>query len=264
ITLLSIDSFAQVGSNPSKFNNGIQFPNETSVSTESVTGFAIRNEDGTYKDYLEKDSVIQFSASQKDRILDLIYQPNASLFSVSPASGERGVSTSLTVSYWVTPNDDEDMTGSINQGIGSITIDGSSHDVSGGSSGVSKTFTMTLNYERQGEAEEETKTATYTAYIPQWKGVSDEDAYTTYAGIDLTKFIQSSATTTMEVSPSAEYVWFISNKSNATVLDGNNFVQTVGTWGDGTSEFYSKSLSLTLADGITTATVYLYRSRNTK
>lgn len=253
----------------SPFPNGVRIINTTEVGLEDFARFPVMSDNGVIVDWVKQDSVIQFSYSQKARILDLIYIPNTSSISVSPTNGERGVSNALTVTYTVTPNDDESMTGSINQGIGSITIDGSPHNVSGGSSTATKTFTMTLDYTRQGETEQETKSATYTTYLPQWAGWSDEDDFgDDYSAIsaetDFQKYIQSSASITRTFSPSGEYIWFISNKSNATVLDGNNFVQTVGTWGDGTSEFYRKSLTLTLADGTTTGTVYLYRSRNTK
>lgn len=263
LAFIGIGVFGQI----QNFNLPVKFNSVSEVDTENFN-YLYGVGDSQIMVKVAKDSVIQFSKSQKDRILDLIYINGTSAFSVSPSSGERGVSTALTVNYNIVSNDDVFGTASINQGIGDVSadIDEGASTASGGSSVVNKSFTLTLNYTRQGEAVEETKSATYTTYTPQWRGVSAETDFTTYSGLngELTKFVQSSAATSMTISPSDEYVWFVSNKSNAVIKDGNGFTQTIGTWGDGVSEFYTKSLSLTLADGSTVETVYLYRTRNTK
>lgn len=212
-----------------------------------------------------------FNEIQHEKLLSLIYTNGTSTISVSPSSGERGVNATLTVNYSITSNDDVFGTATINQGIGDVTgdIDAGNQSKSGGNSTNNKSFTMSLSYTRNGEPETENKTTTYNTYIPQWAGWSaEEDFVNSYSSINsetnFQKYIQSSATINKVNSPTGEYIWFISNKNNATIKDTNDFVQTVGTWGDGTSEFYRKPLTLTLADGITTATVYLYRSRNVK
>src|SRR5690606_16031878 len=135
----------------------------------------------------------------------------------------------------ITPNDDIYGTASINQGIGDVTanIDGDSHSVSGGSSAINKLFILTLTYTRQGNSETETKSTTFTTYIPQWAGWSSETDFTDdYSAINsesnLQKYVQSSASINKSTSPTNEYVWFISNKNNATIKDTNDFVQTVG------------------------------------
>lgn len=208
---------------------------------------------------------------QHDKLLDLIYVNNSATISITPSSAERGFNTGLTLSYTINANDDVFGTASINQGIGDVTsdIDGNAHTFSVGTSNNNKSYILTLNYTRKGQSETETKIATFSTYIPQWAGWSSEDDFLNdYAAIsaetNLQKFVQSSAAINKVTSPSAQYVWFISNKNNAVIRDQNDFVQTVGTWGDGTSEFYRKSLNLTLSDGVTSATVYLYRSRNIK
>ena len=211
-----------------------------------------------------------FNEIQHKKLLDLIYVNNDSTISVSPSSGERGVNTALTVNYNITPNDDVFGTAYIDQGIGDVTddIDAGNQSASGGNSTINKSFTMDLNYTRNGEPQTENKTATYNTYIPQWAGWSSEDDFSTYSEIttetNLQKFIQSSASINKATSPTNQYIWFISNKNNATIKDTNDFVQTVGIWGNVESEFYTKPLLLTLADGVTTATVHLYRSRDTK
>lgn len=275
---LSVGAQIQNFNLPVKFNSVTEVDSVNYVYGEGDSGIMVKLEmtDVGEKNHNALDSLqggqsseyYHLSESQHERVLDLIYINGTSTFSVSPSSGERGVSTSLTVNYNIVSNDDIFGTASINQGIGDVSadIDEGASTASGGSSVVNKSFTLTLNYTRQGVAEEETKSATYTAHIPQWRGVSAETDFTTYAGLngELTKFVQSSAATSMTISPSDDYIWFVSNKSNAVIKDGNGFTQTIGTWGDGVSEFYTKSLSLTLADGSTVETVYLYRTRLTK
>src|SRR5690606_40149625 len=79
--------------------NGARFNNatESSADDDSIR-LAVIGENDVLNYYTGR----QFSSSQKERILDLIYIPNASTFSISPTSGERGVSTSLTLTYSIT------------------------------------------------------------------------------------------------------------------------------------------------------------------
>lgn len=218
----------------------------------------------------DNNEYYHFTQSQHERLADLVYEDYVVTMSLSPSTGERGLSTPLTLTYNIQSKDDKILEATINQSIGVVTddVDKGSESVSGGSSVSNKTFTMTVDYERKGDEDTTTHSATYTTYIPQWAGVSDETDFSTYSALGaeagLQKYVQSSASINKQSSPTDEYVWFISNKNNATIKDTNDFVQTIGTWNDGVSEFYSKSLSLTLADGTTTVTVYLYRSRNTK
>lgn len=210
----------------------------------------------------------QFTPPQVVAILELIYNNNASTFTVSPVSGEKGLSTAINVNYNIQSNDDVFTLASINQGIGSVlaNINTGNRVVNGGSSLVNKAFVLSLGYTRNGVASTESKTATYFAYTPQFAGVSSSADLLTYAAMvsDLQKFVQSSPVVVKQSSPAGQYVWFVSTKNNAVILDQNNFQQSVGSWNDGVSEFYLKSISLILADGVTTETVYVYRSRNVK
>jgi hypothetical protein len=211
-----------------------------------------------------------FEENQHAEILALIYKNSINTLTILPTSGERGVVTPLEITYNLLTRDDVFTAASIDNGVGNILpyINDGNRIVAVGSSVVSKTVAMALSYTRKGVASNENKTAVYTAHIPQFAGVSNEPDYGTgnYATIvaDFQKFLQSSATLQKQSSPEDQYIWFISNKNNAQVLDQNNFNQSVGVWDDGVSEFYLKSLVLTLADGDTTARVYLYRSRNVK
>ncbi|RZL47734.1 MAG: hypothetical protein EOP00_11110 [Pedobacter sp.] len=221
----------------------------------------------------DNDSVVvtpsnQFTDEQKTALLALIYQNSVSTISLSTTTGERGISTALNVSYNIQTKDDVFTSASINQGIGSVlaNINTGTKTVSGGFATQNKSFVLSLNYTRNGVATTETKTATYTTYVPQFAGVSTETDFANLAAIiaaSLQKYVQATPAINKQSSPTAQYIWFVSTKNNAAILDQNNFSQSVGTWGDGVSEFYRKSLVITLADG-TTETVYLYRSRQVK
>lgn len=208
------------------------------------------------------------SESQHASLMELIYKNNLSTFTVSPNSGERGVLTALSLTYNILANDDVFTAASIDQGIGSILADvnGGAKTISGGSSIGSKPFVMDLAYNRNGVPTTESKSTGYFSYIPQFMGVSASADLLTYAAMstDLLKYIQFSPAINRVVTATAQYVYFISIKNNAKIYDQNNFQQTIGNWSDGVSEFYRKSIVLTLANGVNTETVYVYRTRNVK
>lgn len=216
----------------------------------------------------EPKEMYHFTENQHTQLLELIYSENAVMISVSPTFGEKGLSTSINVTYRLSSNDDQLLTASINNGIGDVStnIDTGNKTVSGGSTIDSKTYTITYTFNRNGSVSSGSKSATYSAYTPQFAGVSEITDFTTYTlmSSELSKFIQPTANIDKQSSPVEQYIWFISNKATAKVYDQNDFEQTLGAWENGTTEFYTKSLVLTLADGITTSTVYLYRSRNVK
>ena len=62
-----------------------------------------------------------------------------------------------------------------------------------------------------------------------------------------------------------QYLWFISTNSNAAITSTGlpNTIGLVNTE-DGVSEWYKKTLTLTLADGVTTSNLYTYRTRELK
>lgn len=241
----------------------------SSMGVMSVTGTAVDNTDPLNP--IVNFPAGQFTPEQEEALLALIYVGYVSSITVSPAAGERGVDTTLNVSYNITSNDDTITTATITQGIGNVITDvnGGTKTVAGGITPITKAFSLALGYTRNGVPGTNTKTATYTANTPQWAGWSAKTDFTTaYADINgetnLQKFVQASAGINKASSPTGEYIWFISNKSNANVYDTNDFLQSQGAWGDNTKEFWTKTLTLTLSDGVTTAPVYLYRSRQTK
>lgn len=221
--------------------------------------------DELFHEYVEVPE--QFTPAQVADLLGLIYVDFTSTITLTTPTGERGVSVTPTVNYNITSGYDVITAATITAPVGNVLadVDGGAKSKSGGANVASKTYTLAITYTRNGVAQPvNNKSATYTAFVPQWAGWSSLTDFTTYAGITgastLQKYLQSSASISKVNNPVNDYIWFISNKSSATVLDGNNFVQSVGNWSSTTSEFISKSLVLTLADGVTTSTVYLYRS----
>lgn len=206
---------------------------------------------------------------QHSKLLDLIYKNQVSSISIVPAFGEKGVAVPLALSYQIQSNDDIFESAGINNGIGSVTdkINAGMQAVNLGGYKSTVAFNLSLSFTRKELPQNEIRTATYNAYLPQWAGSSAAADFLNLnqignAGIQ--KYIQASASVEKLMSPADEYIWFISSKADAIIKDGNNFVQTLGEWNDGASEFYRRSFLLTLADGVTMAEVFYYRSRNKK
>jgi hypothetical protein len=212
------------------------------------------------------------TSSQLTRVLNLIYINNVVTFSISPTSGERGVSEPLNVTYRMTPNDDIYTGATINPvGYNVLPFANGTLQTTGVTNSSSTTaYTLNYGYTRNGSGNTGSSSATYTAYIPQWVGVSVSTGLTsnTYAAVTslgLTKVVQSSSTQTATLSATNQYVWFISNTSTGTITQGG-FTQSIASLNvyDGTKEFQKSSVLLTLSDGVTTSTVYIYRTTSVK
>lgn len=208
------------------------------------------------------------SQSQHERVLDLIYQNNEVTFSNSPTTGERGFSTPITLSYNIQSQDDTITSASINQGVGSVLsgVDQGASSVSGGNKSITTTYTLSIGYNRNGNPFSENYNTTYTAYLPQWSGLSTQDDLNTqnYTQIsaELNKVVQSGDTISVNVTPDDEYLWFVSSNTNATITN-SGFNVIIGNFGDNAALFWKVLVNLTLADGITTSTLAFYRSRTT-
>lgn len=212
------------------------------------------------------------TSSQLNRVLNLIYVNNVVTFSISPTSGERGVSQSLNVTYRMTPNDDTYTAATINPvGYNVLPFANGTQQTTGVTNSSSTTaYTLNYGYTRNGSGNTGSSSATYTAYIPQWVGVSvstglTSNTYESVISLGLTKVIQSSSTQTATLSATNQYVWFISNTDSATITQGG-FTQSIASLNvyDGTKEFQKNSVLLTLSNGITTSTVYIYRTTSVK
>ena len=132
--------------------------------------------------------------------------------------------------------------------------------------GAQPTKSDGTNFETPLVAGSQTPSTSVTAYIPQWYGVDANASIDTYAECSgLTKQISSVTAFNVAFSPTAQYVYFITRNSNGAIKDGNLFNQSISSLNveDGVSEFYKKSVSLTLLDG-TSATLYVYRTRTVK
>ena len=210
----------------------------------------------------------QFTESQKERILDLIYLNNVSTIVCDPATGERGRNVAVSVKYSILTNEDVFTSANINQGIGSVLnkINLGQQTVATGNKTASLAFTLSLAYTRQDVNTNENKVANYTTYLPQWSGVSALEDFTTYAQLEaaLLKTVQANSVIERVLSPNNQYPYFIVTNENPVIRDGNNFVQSLGDWGTPGVEFWKKPLNLTLANGIATGNLYLVRSRTTK
>ena len=220
------------------------------------------------------------TASQLSRVLAGIYLNNISSISVTtPTSptlgfGERGLSTNVKLTYNINPRDDVFTSALLNNTGSQLVTTEVSTEINLGNKVVSETNTMYLSFTRNTiPTTDNTKSATYNAYVPQWCGASVETDFATYALIEtertagrFTKSIQSSASILNTVTPISKYIWFISNKTGAIIKDevsGAPYI--VGAWDDGVSEFYYKKITaLLLADGTTTSDLYFYRSRQLK
>lgn len=211
----------------------------------------------------------QFSDTQAARLRGLVYEPYSLAFYYTMLTGnhERGATNTYMLNVVLKENDDLsdsmaivsliDLTDSL--GVDTIRVGGLS-------TAINVSHRLALVYYRDSDRLTDTTSLTYPTYLPQWYGSSTDTTFSTYSGISskLTKVVQASASITAAFSPSNEYVWFVSNKNNAVIRDGNDFVQSIGSWGDASTEFWAKSLTMTLANGSTSGTVYLYRTRLTK
>jgi len=205
---------------------------------------------------------------QHTRVLALIYANSLSTLAVNPPIGERGLATPITVFYNIQTNDDVFTSASINNGIGNVlsNVNAGLQSVSGGTKTLNATYTLSLGYTRNGVTTTETKNATYTTYIPQWKGISSSATLNSanYAALSvaLQKTVQANTTLSLDVQPVGQYVWFVSTNPNASITN-SGFGTTVGAWDSTTAFFIKQTVTLTLADGTTTASLTFYRTRNT-
>lgn len=209
---------------------------------------------------------------QYQKLVALLYTNNITSIAVNPQSGEKGVSTPITVIYNINTGDDVFTSASINQGIGSVlaNINQGTINVSGGSKTDTTTYSLSYTYTRNGLTNTEVKSANYVAYFPQWRGISADSTLdaANYATLNsnLTKTVQNTSaanTLSIDVAPINQYIYFISTKANASITN-NGFLTDIQPWGDTvTGGFWRKSITVTLADS-TTTTLYIYRTRQTR
>lgn len=211
------------------------------------------------------------TSTQLSRVLNLINVNSVNSITNLTAISEKGVSTSVSIRYNMLSNDDVFTAASINNGVGSVLsrVNTGNNDVVLGNFVDSTTTTLSMTYLRNGVSTNETKSATYTAVVPKWSNVSATAVINTYALASSnlgTKVLTTATAMNNTGGASAQYIWFITTNSAASIFDGNNFAQSIGVLNaadDGVSEFYKKSFTMTLQDS-TTVTMYSYRTRTLK
>jgi hypothetical protein len=215
------------------------------------------------------DEYFHLSQSQHERVLDLIYINLQVTFTrTSSATFERGVSYTPSFSWNIIPNDDVITGRSINNGIGALATN--SGTVSSAPIFVtpSPQFILTVNFTRNGTPLSQNFNTSIQGLVPQWRGASDVEDFSTFPPLtiygelnaNLQKLVQGTPILSGIFTLDDEYLWFVSTSGSATIQD-SGFTVTIGAWEDPTVAFWRKSLVLTLADGVTEATVWLYRSR---
>jgi len=206
-----------------------------------------------------------FSDEQCARLKALVYSNNFTAIGINPVYAERGVSTPVTISYNIGSGDDVITAASITQGIGSVLskVNTGNISVSGGNRTDNLLYTLNITYTRDGESKSESKSAQFNTVLPQWAGTSSVPDFTgDYAALNnsgLTKYVLPTSQISREFTPTAQYDYFILSGGVGTIT-GNGFTYTIGEWGDNTTFFWKKAITLTLANG-STGTVYVVRTR---
>ena len=218
----------------------------------------------------QSEQYYHLTLSQYNWVKSQLYVNHSATFNLTTTTGERGVNISNTLNYNIISNDDVITSASINPGIGSVlsNIDTGAKTITGLNLSESLTYTLSIGYTRNGVTGSQNRTASYTAYNPQWFGVSNTTDITVDSYSDLitangfTKYVGSSTTMNQNVNTAEpKYVWFIST-ANINKITASGFDTTIANWGDTESFFWKKSLaSFKLSNGTNTVTLYLYRTR---
>lgn len=210
---------------------------------------------------------------QISRLQDLVYENSVNTISASPTFIEKGLVTSVDYTWNFTENDDTLVSVFIDGVDKTVEADGtpSVYNLPGGS--VSKTVNMTTTVNRKGSNNTSGASTTVPAYVPQYTGrlfntwlelpsYLYDDLDPNFGALAETKHVISGTAITVTGLPyQNEKAFILSNKSNLTIKDGNDFVLSVGVFGVSTTDFFlTKPVDVTLADG-STETMYLYVTR---
>lgn len=268
LIILVFASFQTLFSQTQVFKTKVKFENVDNIV--SPIGDSVRipilNEAGVMQS-LPKYLII--TQAQQDWIRAQMYENLQLYFYVSAYNIERGVPTDITLSCQMISNDDVITAASINQGIGSVLdkVDTGEFQIIVPNVSVSTSWSLTVNYLRNGESGTASKVTSISKINPKWMGASEtlEDVTVNdYALLneELTKVISNlSYLNFTHNTTNDEYVWFIS-PSNINKITASGFDTTIGSWGDPEAFFWKKSLTnFKLSNGIDTVTLYLYRSR---
>lgn len=201
-----------------------------------------------------------FSGTHVSRLIDLVYEDGTASISASPSSFEKNQSggVSVTFTYNTTANDDTVQSATYDSTDVTSNPSGT-ETVTGVTTNTSKVFNVVFLNTDGVTTRNDNNSATASGIDPQWSGVSSDTTMNnknyTQLNSALTKFVSGGTARNITVSPSNEYVYFLSKKNNATIKDGNDF--------NNTSDFTKTTVTVQYENG-TTFTLYQYRSNTTK
>ena len=186
-----------------------------------------------------------FTAAQIEALKNLIFSEGTANLSVSDSSFEKNKSTNITFIYSFNSNDDV---------FSSATFD--NVDITNNPNGsqlytdvtesLSKTYVVTFApSETNINSRNVSVSKTAIARDPQYFGISTIESFNgfTYEDLNnaLTKKVQQGDNITQEVSPTDQFVYFLSTNANATITDGNGF--------DNTENFNNTSITVKYSNG---------------
>lgn len=213
------------------------------------------------------------TASQQTRVLNLIYSGQVTTFTINTNSGERGIPiSSLSLNYRMIAGDDIYTGATINPGNFPAIYDGIQRSQSlptNPASAATTTYTLNYGFTRNGVPNTAAISQNYTTLVPQWFGNNAAfSAATTYAavtGLTLTKVLTTNRAYVYTLPiVTNKYIWFISIYNNLNITSGLPLNISPLDVYDPTKFFQLRTFNLTLADGVTTATLYTYISTITK
>jgi hypothetical protein len=194
----------------------------------------------------------QLSNDQLSSFLSLIFNNATVSLSVSPSTFEKNNPTAVLFTHSVNLGDETlnsatfnsvDVTSSPNGNQSFLVTDS-----------ISKTYSTTYN---SGTSDSVTKSS--TSINPQYFGVNGQTSMDnlSYANVNsfLNIIIQSSDSISQTISPTNQYVYFLSINSNATITDGNGF--------NNTADFTKTTITVGYANG-SSQTLFQYRTSSTK
>ena len=246
-------------------DQGVQGPAGTgsggSLPTGGTEDQLLVKQSTTDGDALWEDvAAVGFSSTHVNRLIELVYEDGTASISVSPSSFEKNQTGGISVTFTYSSTLNDDTVQSATYGGTDVTSNPSgSETVTGVTTNTSKAFNVTFLNSDGTTTRNDNNSATATGLDPQWSGVSTDTTMNskTYSQLNsaLTKFVSSGTARNITVSPSNEYVYFLSKKNNATIKDGNDF--------NNTSDFTKSTVTVQYENG-TTFTLYQYRSNTTK
>ena len=264
--------------NFSQFSSSIVNNHLTQSITQSITQSTIINQgdvvveaaDGQPGILIESGGFFQnitqsgndFTTQEILDLKNLLFTPGSiSISNNAPSRPEKRIARDITFTYSVNLNDDIISTATFD-GLDVIDNPNSTQIYNNvpGDETFKKSFNVTFAPTTTGiGARSVPKSSTVTFFNPQYHGVSFIEDFNnkTYSELaaNLNKKVQSEDSITQIVSPTDQFVYFLSTNNNATITDGNGF--------DNTTDFSSSIITVQFADE-TNQTLYQYRTIDTK